>query len=306
MSLQITFDGNHDRIVSAIKTNAVSGYFLNSELFNAIEVFKKNAPEPLNTLSSYLMYTTNAGIDWTGSEEDIMIKAYGILHMLSNFIDFYRYALTPEATRTTVNLANHVLLGYETSWEDLTGTLEDKVVLEKEVHITEIVTRQYVDGGVVSPSVVPTIAPMPVAPVAQVAPVTPVQEPVSAIADMFPTYPEPEVTPAPTVEPVPAQVPVQPTQQPVEPTKSVEPTQDTNNPNVVYVDPSSLDDLEAKIAARKKAREEKKKKAEQEEAKKKAEPKDDKKDVFGDSGALQMSEAEIAAESLAILEEFDI
>ena len=295
VSLALTYDNNHDRIIERIKVAKVGAYFMNKPLMDTINYFKNNAPEPLGVLANYLIYLSGSSIELTDDMEQNMVKAYGILHMYSNFIDFYRYSLASEQVRTTLDLPAHVLNSYESSWEDLVGSLADKVVLEREVQVKEIVTRVFVDGTPythiesaqvpipVAPMATPIAQPVPVAPMPEVAPV-----------DIVPV--EPEVQPTPVA---PAPIP--------QPAPAPEPPQD--NGNMVYVDAGALDDFEAKMKEleRKALEKAKKKSSESSTASAPAPKKEDKPtETFGDSGALQISEQEIAADTLKILDEFDI
>ena len=305
VSLEITYDKNHDRVIDRIKVPKVGAYFLNKELINVINHFKMNAPEPINMLAGYLIYTQTADVTWSEDMSENMQMAYGFLHMFSNFIDFYRYSLATEQTRTNLDLPNHVLKSYKTSWEDLTGTLADKVVIEKEVQVKEVVTRVFADG----------------------APYTPIESIVMPVSVQPTKQVEVEVIPTPTPQPAPAELAtpveeVKPEEPKVEETKVEEPKveepkveepkaeehkveepkQDTpapNDPNIVFVDPNKFSSFEERMKERERQAMEKANAA----AKKNKEAK---KETFGDSGALQISEAEIAADTLKILDEFDV
>ena len=299
VSLALTYDNNHDRIIERIKVAKVGAYFMNKPLMDTINYFKNNAPEPLGVLANYLIYLSGSSIELTDDMEQNMVKAYGVLHMYSNFIDFYRYSLASEQVRTTLDLPAHVLNSYESSWEDLVGSLADKVVLEREVQVKEIVTRVFVDGTPYAP-IESAQVPIPVAPVA-----TPIAQPV-------PIAPTPELAPvgitpvAPEVQPTPVEPAPVPTPTP-QPAPIPEPPQD--NGNMVYVDAGALDDFEAKMKEleRKALEKAKKKSSESSTAPAPAPKKEDKPaETFGDSGALQISEQEIAADTLKILDEFDI
>lgn len=292
LSLSITYDNNHSRILERIVVSRIGNYFMNKPLMGVINHFQTNAPEPINMLASYLAYTAPANVEWSDDMGENMVKAYGYLHMFSNFVDFYRYTLAAKEVRTELNLANHVLNSYESSWEDLTGTLADKVVLEKEVHIKEIVTREVIDEvhtQVAAPSIVGMPLNNPTAPI--IPPPVPVATPTEPVV-------QPTPVPTPTPEPVPVVAP---------PTPAPAPQPPKEDDNIVYVDASALDDFEAKMKEleRKALEKAKAKNAEKKEAPapKKEEPK---KDAFGDSGMLQISEEEIAEESKKILDEFDI
>jgi hypothetical protein len=127
LMLQSRFDGDTQRVINAIKTKKTEIYITNAGLRSTIEKMAKTMPEPINMLAPFLMYCAqNQGLEWDAENREM---AYGILHQLSQLIDFNATTLVPVEIRTNLTIPTALLKQYEASWDDLCSTLEDKVVL---------------------------------------------------------------------------------------------------------------------------------------------------------------------------------
>ena len=89
--------------------------------------FKDSAPEPLNILAPFLrMLGKNKGLDLTDAPIE---KAYGILHQISNMIDFNAITLVPASVRTPISIPNILLNSYQQSWDNICTSLEEQVAM---------------------------------------------------------------------------------------------------------------------------------------------------------------------------------
>lgn len=86
----------------------------------AVNYFYENAPKPLNILAPYLgiVDTKDTEIDVAAESGDIEVL-YGVLHSVSNYIDFNKYALANAALRTDVTLPKEDVFKYKDEWERL-------------------------------------------------------------------------------------------------------------------------------------------------------------------------------------------
>lgn len=120
------FDGNSQRVLDTIKGKGTEVYVFNKPLQTLVEKACKEMPEPLNMIAPFLIYATpNQGIDWENAGLEF---AYGILHQLSQLIDFNATTLVPKEVRAQITIPTVILMQYQTSWDELCSTLKDKVV----------------------------------------------------------------------------------------------------------------------------------------------------------------------------------
>lgn len=121
------FDGNPQRVLDTIKGKGTEVYVFNNPLKELVEKACKEFPEPLNMVAPFLIYaTSNQNIDWAKAD---MVTAYGIVHQLSQLIDFNATTLVPKEIRMQLSLPTAILMQYETSWNELCSTLEERVAL---------------------------------------------------------------------------------------------------------------------------------------------------------------------------------
>lgn len=161
-------DGDADRVESMLLTPAMK-YNNASAMKDLVDDLKATMPAPLNMLAPFLMYAVESGI--TIKDGDYK-KAYGILHMYSQLIDFNAMTLVPAEVRLAVKLPVSVLNNYESSWDDICSTLEEKVVMtySAPVPMTSVpVTPMPAPVPQTAPMSAPTTAPTP-------APAQPVQD----------------------------------------------------------------------------------------------------------------------------------
>lgn len=119
-------DGNPQRVLDVIKTPKTEIYRTMAGFKALMENMMRTMPKPLNMLAPFLIFCVgNQGIEW---KENDRILAYGILHQLSQLMDFNSATLVPAQIRTDVALPTALLMQYETSWNELCSSLEDKIV----------------------------------------------------------------------------------------------------------------------------------------------------------------------------------
>lgn len=129
------FDGNSQRVLDTIKGKGTEVYILNKPLKALVEKACAEMPEPLNMIAPFLIYaTSNQGIDWENATLEL---AYGILHQLSQLIDFNATTLVPKEVRAQITVPTVILMQYQTSWDELCSTLKDKVVTVPGVTVEE-------------------------------------------------------------------------------------------------------------------------------------------------------------------------
>lgn len=94
-------------------------------LYELMKKFKEEAPEPLNMLAPFLtMLGKNKGIEF---DPENMEMAYGILHQMSQQIDFNGASLIPANMRAGVTIPTYLLKNYQQSWDSLCETLEEHI-----------------------------------------------------------------------------------------------------------------------------------------------------------------------------------
>lgn len=87
----------------------------------------KNAPYPVQMLGPFLYFCKdNDGLSLEGATIE---RLYGIIHMLSQAISFNMLTLVPKEVRTKVSIPTSILNSYKKSWEDLTHSIKNDVVL---------------------------------------------------------------------------------------------------------------------------------------------------------------------------------
>lgn len=125
--LSSRLDGDYKRVIQILNGKATQAYITVPGLPAAIDKMAASMPEPINILAPFLMYCwNNKSINWTDS--NLRVMCYGILHQYSQMIDFNAMTLVPTEVRANISFPSTLLLQYETSWNELCSTLEDKVV----------------------------------------------------------------------------------------------------------------------------------------------------------------------------------
>lgn len=152
------FDGNPQRVLDTIKGKGTEVYVFNNPLKELVEKACKEFPEPLNMVAPFLIYaTSNQNIDWTKAD---MVTAYGIVHQLSQLIDFNATTLVPKEIRMQLSLPTAILMQYETSWNELCSTLEERLALVN-VASTTVVEKKEESTKKAEPTVsIPKAEPM--------------------------------------------------------------------------------------------------------------------------------------------------
>ena len=152
------FDGNPQRVLDTIKGKGTEVYVFNNPLKELVEKACKEFPEPINMVAPFLIYaTSNQNIDWTKAD---MVTAYGIVHQLSQLIDFNATTLVPKEIRMQLSLPTAILMQYETSWNELCSTLEERLALVN-VASTTVVEKKEESTKKAEPTVsIPKAEPM--------------------------------------------------------------------------------------------------------------------------------------------------
>lgn len=127
VSIGITFSKDKDRIEKSLG-KTIDGWMIVPGMYTAYNKIFDLLPKPLNMLSIFIAFAAESGIDWKKEDEELIETACGVLHTISQFVDFYSILLTPVDARQKLEIPKHVYTGYQESWDSLIGTLEDDVV----------------------------------------------------------------------------------------------------------------------------------------------------------------------------------
>ena len=120
------FDGDLQRVLSALKCKTNEGYVVIVELKELVNNMYNTMPEPLNILAPFLIFcTANQGIEWDRHNYEM---GYGILHQMSLATDFNAMTLIPAEARANISLPTVILMQYKRTWDDLCTGLTDYVV----------------------------------------------------------------------------------------------------------------------------------------------------------------------------------
>ena len=124
-------DGNPQRVLDVLKTPKNQVYVTMAGLKGLMDNLMKSMPKPLNMLAPFLIFCHhNQGIDWDAKNREM---GYGILHQFSQLIDFNAVTTISADARATISLPTALINQYQTSWNELCSSLEDKIVLETPV-----------------------------------------------------------------------------------------------------------------------------------------------------------------------------
>lgn len=137
VSMFTTFNNDDDRLEATLRSSATEGWVANDGLYKAATLFKEHAPKPLNVLGHFLAYAKSVQFDWSGSDEEVMEKCYGVLHILSQMIDFYQICIQPKDVRQNITLLSNSVANYKNSWNVIIGDLKQEVVLKPVEDIAE-------------------------------------------------------------------------------------------------------------------------------------------------------------------------
>lgn len=92
----------------------------------AMKWIKENAPEPLNMLAPVFKMMSNLK---SINMDDLNPKLiYGLLHIMSQTIDFNATYLAPTGLRTQVKVPVGILMSFEKSWEGLIAPLKENLL----------------------------------------------------------------------------------------------------------------------------------------------------------------------------------
>lgn len=170
VSLAVTFSKDHERIEKALG-KTIDGWKITPGIFTAFRKISEGLPEPINMLSTFIAFSTSAGIEWKNDDDEALCEtACGVLHTISQFADFYSMTLLTPDQRTKLDIPKHVYKGYKESWDTLIGELDSKVItcsesifndLIKKVierHVDKRIDEKIKDGAVTVSSDAPTPA----------------------------------------------------------------------------------------------------------------------------------------------------
>ena len=154
--LSSRLNGDPKRVLDILKSPKTEAYRAILGLKGLVDEMMSSMPKPLNMLAPFLVFCTqNQGMEWKADDREL---AYGILHQYSQLTDFNQITLVPVEVRNNITIPTTILKSYQTSWDDLCSTLQEKVVMSY---------AQPVVGNSVP---VTTSAPAAAAPVIQTAP----------------------------------------------------------------------------------------------------------------------------------------
>ncbi len=120
--LKSRFDGNGGAILKFVIPDKCK-----PECKDAAIRFMKTATPVLRPVGPMLtLLSSNDGIDW---ENATIVDMYGYLHMMSQMVDFNAIAAVPKEVRAKVDIPTSLIKGYQESWNALTQTLKDIMVV---------------------------------------------------------------------------------------------------------------------------------------------------------------------------------
>lgn len=129
LSLSLTFNQDISRVKGTISGKGMLNWAANKSVNLAVSLCSEKMPSPINMLAPYLAYTLPVGVEWSEDNEEIIKMGYGILHQMSQFINFYQTALMPAGTKAEVTMPKNILMAYEESWRAQLETLDKCVVV---------------------------------------------------------------------------------------------------------------------------------------------------------------------------------
>lgn len=128
LSLNLTYNGDVSRVKGTISGKGMLNWSNNKAVNHAVNLCAERFTTPLNMLAPYLAYTVPIGIEWSEDNEEIAKMAYGILHQMSQFINFYATSLMPANAKADISLPKNIMLSYEDSWKAQIATLGECVI----------------------------------------------------------------------------------------------------------------------------------------------------------------------------------
>lgn len=137
------FEGDVNALFAFYKVNETVWKSVDG-LYEVMKKVKSEFPEPLNILAPFLkLLATNKGLDWANMENEMI---YGILHQISQLIDFNATTLVPAEVAAKISIPTVLLKGYQQSWDDLTLTLKDRTVYQYPVMGTALAMKDFQKG----------------------------------------------------------------------------------------------------------------------------------------------------------------
>ena len=134
LSLNLTFNGDVGRVKGTISGKGMLNWANNKAVSHAVNLCAERFASPLNMLAPYLAYTVPMGIEWSDNDEEIAEMAYGVLHQMSQFVNFHATALMPAGAKADITIPKNIILSYKESWKAQVDSL-DKCVVAVPVYV---------------------------------------------------------------------------------------------------------------------------------------------------------------------------
>lgn len=134
LSLYVTFNQDILRVKQTISGKGMLNWEANKKISHVVSVCSEYFSSPLNMLAPYLAYTLPIGVEWPEDDEEMIKMAYGILHQMSQFTNFYATALMPAGAKADITIPKNIIMAYEDSWRAQLETL-DKCVVAVPVYV---------------------------------------------------------------------------------------------------------------------------------------------------------------------------
>lgn len=129
LSLSVTFNQDIGRVKQGMTGKGMLNWAANKAVNHVVSLCSEQFAPPLNMIAPYLAYTHPVGIEWPEDDKEAIVMAYGILHQLSQFVNFYGAALMNAGAKAEITLPKNIMLAYEDSWKAQLDTLDKCVVV---------------------------------------------------------------------------------------------------------------------------------------------------------------------------------
>lgn len=128
ISLSITFNQDVGRVKGTISGKGMLNWAANKVISHVVSLCSERFASPISMLAPYLAYTLPIGVEWPEDDKEIVAMAYGVLHQMSQFTNFYGTALMPSGSKADISIPKNIIMAYEESWKAQIETLGDCVV----------------------------------------------------------------------------------------------------------------------------------------------------------------------------------
>lgn len=157
LSLYITYNQDIGRVRQTISGKGMLNWAANKVISRVVNLCSENFCSPINMLAPYLAYTLPIGVEWPEDDEEIIRMAYGVLHQMSQFTNFYATSLMPAGAKADITIPKNIVMAYEESWKAQLETLDKCVVaipiyIEKEVPVAQPTMVPVAEAHTIIPS----------------------------------------------------------------------------------------------------------------------------------------------------------